>query len=172
MTHRYIGASTVYGAGDNPTPYLTRAWVGKLRIHLFHRGDDDPEPHDHPWGFWTFPLRTYVEEVFDPKTGKKTENIVWAFQWHHRPAEYAHRVLHSYYLRSPHTGTKHYYGMITEGARMRWTQKILTVVWTDLSPREHQRDWGFWKTVGGHTCWQSFREFFGGGRHAPCSEDS
>ncbi len=35
-------------------PYLTRYKVADLgpiavRVHQFHRGDEDPDPHNHPW---------------------------------------------------------------------------------------------------------------------------
>ena len=33
------------------------------RIHTFFSGDDPAAPHDHPFWFWTFPLRSYTEEV-------------------------------------------------------------------------------------------------------------
>lgn len=46
---------------------MTRAWFGRLRFHVFFRGDQDPDCHDHPWGFWTFPLRSYVEEVLEER---------------------------------------------------------------------------------------------------------
>ena len=64
---RWWGRSVIYGKEDeHATPYMTRYWIGRLRLHLFHRGDQDPDCHDHPWGFWTFPFRSYVEEVAIP----------------------------------------------------------------------------------------------------------
>lgn len=65
---KLFGVNRIYGAdGEHETPYMTRAWFGRLRFHLFHRGDADPDCHDHPWGFWTFPLRSYVEEVLEER---------------------------------------------------------------------------------------------------------
>lgn len=115
------GFNRIYGAEDGKeTPYMTRLWVGRLRLHIFHRGDQDPDCHDHPWGFWTFPFRSYVEEVLhvqrdtvaEPKLlgyyeGKpvyddpeerpvryfRTRELVKAFRLHYRPATYRHRVL-------------------------------------------------------------------------------
>jgi len=53
--------------GLGETPYLDRYILyilgPTLRLHKFWRGDDDRAPHDHPWVFWTFPLRSYVETV-------------------------------------------------------------------------------------------------------------
>ena len=54
----------IYGRdNEHSTVYMTRFWIGRLRLHVFWRGDKDPDHHDHPWGFWTFPLHSYVEEV-------------------------------------------------------------------------------------------------------------
>ena len=62
--HRFYGRSTIWGKdAEHDTPYMTRWWIGRLRLHVFHRGDQDPDPHDHPWDFWTFPFTPYVEEV-------------------------------------------------------------------------------------------------------------
>ena len=61
---RFMGRSTIWGKdGEHRTPYMTRWWIGRLRLHIFHRGDQDPDCHDHPWDFWTFPFTAYVEEV-------------------------------------------------------------------------------------------------------------
>jgi len=69
---KLFGINRIYGAdGDHETPYMTRAWFGRLRLHVFHRGDADPDCHDHPWGFWTFPLRSYVEEVLEERVETK-----------------------------------------------------------------------------------------------------
>ena len=35
---RLFGRSTIYGRdGDHDTPYMTRLWVSRLRLHVFHR---------------------------------------------------------------------------------------------------------------------------------------
>lgn len=83
---RLVGASTAYG-------YQTSAWLGRLRLHMFHREDPGEAFHDHPWDFWTFPLVSYVELVLDPATGKTSRHVVPAFRISFRPAEHAHRVL-------------------------------------------------------------------------------
>jgi hypothetical protein len=87
----------VYGRdGYHSTCYLTRVKLtpktrwGQLYLHIFHRGDFDRDFHDHPYDFWTFPLRTYYERVLDLSTGKDTRKAVEAFRWHFRPAEYTH----------------------------------------------------------------------------------
>src|SRR3546814_1271720 len=39
---------------------------GQLLWHVFYRGDEDPDPHDHPWDFWTRPLfQGYYEELME-----------------------------------------------------------------------------------------------------------
>jgi hypothetical protein len=68
--------------------YLVRVMVGPLRLHVFLRGDADPDCHDHPADFWTFPLVPYVEVMPDG-----TSRVVKAFRLHFRRAEFAHRVL-------------------------------------------------------------------------------
>jgi len=136
----FAGCSTIYGSGD--TPYMTRMWVGRLRLHIFHRGDEDDDCHDHPWGFWTFPLVSYVEEVLNTKTFKKRMEVVEAWRWHYRPATYAHRVLHSRNLPAPWGGTMHFTGYI-ESVRRRYSFKIITIVWRN---RAKERQWGFWRT--------------------------
>lgn len=102
---------------DPPTVYQSRVMIGRGRLHIFHRGDVDPYPHDHAWPFWTFPLVSYMEEVHEPD-GRILTRQVLAFHPHHRPAEYRHRV----------TGP------------VRGSGKIITLVWRG----EKCRQWGFW----------------------------
>lgn len=119
-----LGVEWIYGAdGENESLYLLRIplspgtrWGG-MYLHIFLRGDLDPDCHDHPWYFWTFPLVSYAE-VVRPKGGDKFKyaHVVDSFRWHHRTGDYAHRVL----------GT---------GDR-----RIYTIVWH--GPK--RREWGFW----------------------------
>lgn len=75
-------------------PYLTRwflricGWT--IRLHRFHRGDDDRAPHDHPWDFWTFPLCCGYYELIGDEAKPR-----WVRGWrlHFRMAEFKHRVL-------------------------------------------------------------------------------
>src|SRR4051812_39357096 len=92
-----LGFETIYGVdGEHDTPFLTRVRLGRLRMHVFHRGDADPDCHDHPWDFWTFPLTSYVEEVVDLATLRMRRQVVPAARWSYRPAEHTHRVLGRY----------------------------------------------------------------------------
>ncbi len=75
---------------DNGAPYLERwiLWCGfTLRLHKFHKGDDDRAYHDHPWWFITMPLQTYVEQT--PHAGLRT---VRRWRPHFRKASHQHIV--------------------------------------------------------------------------------
>ena len=171
---KLFGRSTIYGrAGEHDTPYMTRIWFGRLRLHIFHRGDQDPDCHDHPWNFWTFPLTSYVEEVVTPSVAANYQNsdrsasvnrrvseryvqVVKAFRFSYRPAEHCHRVLGRF--------NESYVG----GVPVIDDRKIVTFVWRSGA----ERQWGFLKTRNGRWCWSPWREYvFGGGKDAPCSDD-
>lgn len=84
---------TVYGRdGQHWTPYLTRIGWSRLCVHVFHRGDNDPDYHDHMWWFVTLPFSSYLELVQDAE-GRVTQNIVRGWRLHYRPATYRHRVV-------------------------------------------------------------------------------
>ena len=75
---------------DNGEAYLERwiIWCGiTLRVHKFHKGDDDRAFHDHPWWFVTLPLRSYLET-----TPNRGQVIVRRFLPHYRPAAHQHIV--------------------------------------------------------------------------------
>ncbi|MBX5015901.1 hypothetical protein [Rhizobium lentis] len=181
MSEPFIGWQTIYGVdGEHATPYLTRGWIGRLRLHIFHRGDNDPDPHDHPWDFWTFPLTSYVEEVAKPVTKgvaplellllppeKYTLSlqVVRAFRLHHRPATYCHRVIGRYAGMGP-VGLA--FGrpiMLSVTKPQTDTRKIVTLVWRGKGGRT----WGFLRNRDGNWCWTPWREYvFGRGKNAPC----
>lgn len=83
---------TLWDRDGAQSAYQTRAIAGHFRIHIFWRGDRDPDMHDHPADFWTFPLVSYVEE-FRRSDGGDAFRVVRAFRLHRRRAEFAHRVL-------------------------------------------------------------------------------
>tara|TARA_X000000950_G_C13896810_1_gene653184 strand:+ start:1692 stop:2120 length:429 start_codon:yes stop_codon:yes gene_type:complete len=75
---------------DGRDPYLERwiVWFGfTLRLHKFHKGDDDRALHDHPWWFVTLPLQDYWEDL-----GGADLNRVAAWRPHFRPASHRHIV--------------------------------------------------------------------------------
>ncbi|MDX8513563.1 hypothetical protein [Mesorhizobium captivum] len=180
---RSIGCETIYGVdGEHKTPYLTRIWIGRLRLHIFHRGDADPDCHDHPWDFWTFPLTSYVEEVAlpardtyaadDPAPPQRyylARRLVPAFRWSYRPADYTHRVLGRYDRMATLEAAM---GAFVVGARrvppLFMAGKIVTVVWQGRASRK----WGFLRHRDGQWCWTPWRDYvFGGGKHAPCEPE-
>lgn len=145
----------IYGReGRHPTCYLTRISLtpktpwGQLLLHIFHRGDEDPDPHDHPWDFWTLPLKAYYEEVWRRNWSQAPVRGVGRGEWYCRRS-YVH-AFKAVYRRSTHTHRVLYPasdkdGMpidaYVEAARPRWAGwPIVTLVWA----RRARREWGFW----------------------------
>lgn len=140
------------------SPYLIRLTLFtifgySLKLHVFLRGDEDRELHDHPWGFWTWLIvGEYFEEVpwsqvsenhhkFNllPPPGKPDLALITqgnddnvhvfihrkAGDLDYRPPEWRHRVT----IQNP----------------------VVTIVLT----RGKVREWGFW-TVKGWIPWTKF----------------
>lgn len=118
----------IWHVGPQGDRYRTaiRLW-GRWRIHIFWRGDDDRALHDHPNDFWTFPLKGYWENWFNPKTKCHELRRVKAWRWHFREAEYRHRVLGS------HRYTNGDDNELFEGG-------FITLV----KEGPERRHWGFW----------------------------
>lgn len=126
---------TIYGAKG---PYLTRypltpktRW-GQLCLHVFHREDEDEDPHDHARDFLTIPLSSsYTEETYDPETGVLAFETVRRFKLHRRKAEHCHRIVMSWNAETvkgvPYT-------------RHMKVWPLVTLVWFFPARRE----WGFW----------------------------
>lgn len=166
---RFMGRSVVYGKeAEHATPYMTRYWIGRLRLHIFHRGDQDPDCHDHPWDFWTFPFTSYVEEVPLPNRFEGGydlyRQVVPAWRLSFRPATHTHRVLgRAHEITEPcddvticqHKGRSY----------VACPGPIVTLVWRS----EDKRKWGFLKNRDGRWCWVHWKSYvFGGGKSAPC----
>ena len=76
---------------DDNQPYLERwiIWLGfTIRLHKFHKGDDDRAFHDHPWWFITMPFSAYLERT--PKSDGLVEVKAW--RPHFRCAKHRHIV--------------------------------------------------------------------------------
>lgn len=182
---KLFGVNHIYGTDDGKeTVYMTRAWFGRLRFHIFFRGDQDPDCHDHPWGFWTFPLRSYVEEVLtectittwrtDPRTimavpttqvsFSRHLEVVKAFRLHYRPATHKHRVLGAF---------AGWWNGKAENAdcdipRIDFERCVPTIVWRERPSRA----WGFTKERSGKWCWVPWMDYvFNGGKAAPCQDE-
>jgi hypothetical protein len=92
----------------------------KVMLHHFLRGDVDPEPHDHPWIFWTFILwGGYYEQTWTAE-GKALLTWYGPGSLLRRPAAWAHRVV------------------IPEGKE----------AWTLVLTGRKVRHWGFWCPLG------------------------
>lgn len=181
------GSHTIYGReGEHDTPYMTRTWFGRLRLHIFHRGDADPDCHDHPWDFWTFPLTSYVEEVVTKRPIRRpdefdavmaggdlgyetTRQLVRALRLTYRPATHCHRVLGRYsgvWFSEEGVGRV---GRTIEAGGVPLTdpRRVVTIVWRGGLARK----WGFLRNRDGKWCWTPWKEYvFGGGKDAPCSD--
>lgn len=148
--------------------HMTRYWIGRLRLHVFHRGDQDPDAHDHPWGFWTFPFHSYVEEVVEPDEGgyRTRLQVVRAWRLHYRPATHTHRVLGRYVGPKPGRDPDLYAeGRVLCPHELYVARHIVTLVWRG----KDERKWGFLKHRDGKWCWVHWKSYvFGGGKSAPC----
>lgn len=164
---KLFGIDCIYGKEKlNADPYMTRIWIGRLRLHIFHRGDQDPDCHDHPWDFWTFPLTPYLEEVveFDPdlKINIARVRLVPALQWTFRDATHCHRVLGPWSGKINRDGALG--SAIINNPALK-LGKIVTLVWRG----KEYREWGFLKKRRGRWCWVPFREYvYGSGKDTPC----
>jgi len=173
-----FGVSTIYGRVDeHDKPYMTRIWFGRLRLHIFYRGDNDPDCHDHPWDFWTFPLTPYVEEVLvairdttskgskpRPQRYQRVRQVVPAFKWTFRKATHTHRVLYGL--------TKAQYRELHSWPRKEAIEptktRIVTIVWRGRG----ERPWGFMKNREGRWCWVAWREYvLNGEKDGPCGHE-
>ena len=170
---KFMGWNTIHRleTGDR---YMTRIWIGRLRLHIFHRGDEDPDPHDHPWDFWTFPLVPYVEEVTVPIREQEPHRytaVVSAWRWNFREATHTHRVKgawdgHFYgNLRNGDLAILPYRSAMTPLPGVVEGKKIVTLIWRS----KEYRKWGFLKNRDGKWCWIGWRDYIlGGGKNAPC----
>ena len=134
----------IYGVDqEHDTIYLTRVHLtpmtrwGRLYLHIFHRGDADRDPHDHPFDFWTFSLTSYWEMVMDDE-GELEAQKVRRWRWTKREATHAHRVVGPVTRFKRNTwrdGVSNRVHEVTLGRR--W---FITIVWRGPTFRR----WGFW----------------------------
>lgn len=139
---------------DSPDIYLRRFFVyprdkdfgknkgkGRIYLHKFYRGDEDPHLHDHPWSFtsliltrgyweetpldvprgsllpsWRYVPAGYTEVMSADGTEKRKMKFYKRFSLLRRPAEWRHRVI----------------------------LKDHNPVWTLVKTQPKSRSWGFW----------------------------
>lgn len=146
----------IYGR-DSTTLYMDRRiFLNRIRYHVFHRGDEDEEPHDHPFNFVTFPLNNYVERVYDPYVDAWTERVVNRFSLHWRPAEFAHRVLGLY------SGYIHV-DIESTAAPFVWKHGVKSgLIRTIVFTSRQRRRWGFWSRDPntGDPMWLHWKDFY------------
>lgn len=109
--------------GRTRRPYLTRwilyVWFGTLRLHKFWRGDDDRASHTHPWWFITFPLRSYRERIYNQGRFVRY-NVVKAWRFHYRPANFEHIVVSGLWKDWVNTPEPFYTLVVTGRRRHEW----------------------------------------------------
>ena len=148
-----IKAQRIHTAGDL---YLTRyscALLPGYFLHVFNRGDSDPDPHDHPWAFATFPLVAYVEEVWEH--GLLTRRMVSAGRWHHRNADYCHRLLGSFWKPAAGDGpnVRNEWNVIVPRSYLPWYTRLAWLIFgagkviTIVKHGPATRNWGFRRRV-------------------------
>lgn len=196
LMRKLFECRTVYGEdptkGGTRTPYMTALRVAPRRyIHIFWRSDFDPDHHDHPWEFWTYPIwpaKGYYEEVIDvaPKGVKvtfyagvmynagdriKKIKLVEGRKWSHRQAEYAHRVLYPATIITPFTRNSRMdvEQTMCQGYKDFGAPSADWPIVTYCVKGKPTREWGFHKTREGKSCWVPWKEYVHGtGRKTPC----
>lgn len=115
----------IYGGAGHEEVYMRRFILspklprGQLYLHVFFRPDQDRDPHDHPFPFWTLPLNQgYIEEVYNSRKHCFSAIFVPPLKWSHRAAKHTHRITA--------TQTGHF--------------PLVTLVWRGNT----ERTWGFW----------------------------
>lgn len=116
--------------------YMER-WIALLkngdtrRLHHILRGDADPDPHDHPWNFWSIILwGSYQEEVWEVVDGTPTKIRTW------RPGKWWPRFVRAEALHR----------LILEDGP----------VWTFVFTGSRIRHWGY-ATPAGHVKWEEYQ---------------
>jgi hypothetical protein len=93
MKLSFFKRKTFHGVnGPYLTVYTLLDWKGARRtslcVHQFHRGDEDPDCHDHPFNFWSLVLLGGYREFAQ----NGTFIVRWPLSLVYRPATHRHRV--------------------------------------------------------------------------------
>jgi hypothetical protein len=135
--------------GENATLYMRRWRIAgynatlptifgrNLMLHKMVRPDGDPDPHDHPWDFWSLVVwGGYVEHVYN-MVAKEVHREPRHFPWH------VHRKLLALDFR--------------DATHMHRVHTLFKgVSWTLVMTSGRQREWGFW-TDKGWVHWKQYK---------------
>lgn len=145
-----VEKSTLFIRG---TKYMVRyiCYLGPigLRLHQFHSGDDDSAPHTHPWPFVTFPLHSYVEQLYKEGVFQRF-NVVKKFRFHYRPAKHEHIVKGPMWSFA---GRDVYY----EGAPIYSDATGFEPFWTIVITGPKANSWGFYPEPGKFVYWREYK---------------
>ena len=102
-------------------------WFGAY-LHWIMRPDQDRDPHDHPWNFWSIILNgSYREVVYTDSLAEGGTYTRWSrFSVHRMKTNQAHKITEI-------------------------TEPLVTLVLVG----RRQRDWGFW-TEDGFVPWRDY----------------
>lgn len=75
--------------------YICTTPLGSLRLHITHRPDSSPDPHTHPWPFWSLLLRgwyahQYTPDIIDSRFHRHTRTAPSLMRF---PADAVHRIV-------------------------------------------------------------------------------
>jgi hypothetical protein len=135
-------------------------------LHVFPRPDPDPDCHDHPWHYHTFPLVSYVEDVWEH--GLITKRVVLAGRWSYKEATHCHRVAGPHWqpFKAPHgLHVRNMWNVIMPTKMVPWYTWLCwrlfgagTVV-TIMHSGPEIRKWGFMQRVGATFVWVPWKQY-------------
>jgi hypothetical protein len=128
-------------------------FVGDLYLHHIVRSDDDPDPHDHPWGFVGLILaggytdqRWYWHQAFDGITSinlKTGETKVTGAYPAQRSGPYLETVKPGMFIRRK---AEHIHRVLVPAGKTAWTL---------IATSPYSRDWSF-ITKNGPVYWRTY----------------
>lgn len=103
------------------TPYAS------VLLHFVYLPDTDPDPHDHPWNFWSFIVRGgYTEKIVNPYLSIPR----WVTKTHRMLSLHRMSIALAHQITRTRPGT---ISLVFTGAR--------------------QREWGFWRRDSDNPTW-------------------
>lgn len=159
--------------------YLFKSKHFNIMLHNIRRSDDDPDPHDHPWGFVSIILRNgYQDEAYkfvstcpNPEGYREAKGTVCG--WEQRAGEYVVEDEYGHFKPVVHERWGVRSGPVFNKVRpgsiiYRRAQHIHRVIitpgkeaWTLVFTGGEQRPWGFIRRTG----WVYWRKYLGAWNH-------